>query len=183
MQCEQNRHKDIYDKAVHGDPYSPGDRVWLHCPAVPRGRCRKFHRPWKGPFSILKQIGYTCFRIRDDQHPRRRFVVHFNRLRPYYDPPNDHSSMDPEEVVVPEHDISPDNTTTNESATEHSKMADNVSDNTEDDLTGETSDLEENETSPSQSPVLRRSSRTRRPPTRYGECISYNGWLYHDKES
>ena len=90
--------------------------------------------------------------------------------------------MDPEEVVVLEH-ISPDNTTTNESATEHSEMANNVSDNTEDDPTGETSDLEENEMSPSQSPVLRRSSRTRRPPTRYGECISYNGWLYHDKES
>ena len=46
------------------------------------------------------------------------------------------------EVVVPVH-ISPDNTTTNVSATEHSEMADNVSDNAEDDPTGETSDLNE----------------------------------------
>ena len=83
----------------------------------------------------------------------------------------DHSSM--EEVVVPEHDISPDHITTNESATEHSEMVDNMSDNMEDDLSGETSDLEENGTSPSQLSVLRRSSRTRRPPTRYGEWIGY----------
>ena len=90
IQHEQRRHKDLYDQSVCGAPYAPGDKVWLHCSAVPRARCRKFHCPWKGPYTILKQIGSVCYRIRDDQHPRRRIVVHFNRLKPYFEPPNEY---------------------------------------------------------------------------------------------
>ena len=31
-----------------------GDLVWLHSPAVPRGRSRKLHCPWKNPIESLK---------------------------------------------------------------------------------------------------------------------------------
>ena len=47
---EHRRQKAIYDEKVHGAPFNPGDLVWLHSPAVPRGLSRKLHRPWKGPF-------------------------------------------------------------------------------------------------------------------------------------
>ena len=63
MQGEQRHHKVMHDKAVHGAPYVPGDKVWLHCPAVRQGRCQKFHCPWKGPYIILKQISNICYRI------------------------------------------------------------------------------------------------------------------------
>ena len=62
--------------------------MWLHCPAVPQGCCRKFHCPWKGPFAVLKQIGNACYQIRDGQHHRYRTVVHFNRLKPFFSPPD-----------------------------------------------------------------------------------------------
>ena len=91
MQGEQRRHKVMHDKAVHGAPYVPGDKVWLHCPAVGQGCCQKFHCPWKGPYTILKQIGNVCYRIRDDQHrPQHHIVVHFNRLKPYCDLPSEY---------------------------------------------------------------------------------------------
>ena len=28
----------IYDRTAHGSPYAIGNLVWLHCPAVPKGR-------------------------------------------------------------------------------------------------------------------------------------------------
>ena len=53
---EQCRQKRFYDRSVNGPQYSVGDEVWLHCPAVPKGRCKKFHRPWQGPFTVVKVI-------------------------------------------------------------------------------------------------------------------------------
>ena len=52
--AEQNRQKCLYDRSVHGPQYDVGDEVWLHCSAVPKGRCKKFHRPWQGPFTVVK---------------------------------------------------------------------------------------------------------------------------------
>ena len=46
-QLEQQ--KDRYDARSHGKAFEAGDLVWLHNPAVPRGRSKKLHRPWTGP--------------------------------------------------------------------------------------------------------------------------------------
>lgn len=40
------RQKELYHRKAHRNPYVPGDLVWLHSPAVPRGRSRKLHRPY-----------------------------------------------------------------------------------------------------------------------------------------
>ena len=53
LTTEHNRQKYIYDQKCHGDPYSPGDMVWLHSSVVPRGKAEKFHHPWTGPLYIL----------------------------------------------------------------------------------------------------------------------------------
>lgn len=75
----QRRMKEVYDRKVHGSPYNVNDFVWLHCPAVPKGRSPKFHRPWQGPYKVLKKISDSLYRIRIGS---RRKVVHFNRLKP-----------------------------------------------------------------------------------------------------
>ena len=33
-----------------------GDLVWLHHPAVPRGKSRKLHRPWTGPYRVRTKL-------------------------------------------------------------------------------------------------------------------------------
>ena len=38
MGLQQRRQKVHYDKLCKGKPFKVGDMVWLHCPAVPRGK-------------------------------------------------------------------------------------------------------------------------------------------------
>ena len=83
MGLSLKRQKDLYDQRIHGHPYQPGDLVWLHCPAVPKGCSKKLYRPWKGPFRVLRTIGNTTYHIKDVKSPRKKVYVHFNRLKPY----------------------------------------------------------------------------------------------------
>ena len=45
---KQQTQKEFYDQKCHGDPYAPGDLVWLHSTVVPRGKSRKLLHPWTG---------------------------------------------------------------------------------------------------------------------------------------
>ena len=79
---KQNHQKEVYDKTIKGHPYQVDDIVFLHSSVVPRGCSRKFVRPWQGPFRVIKVISPSVFRIVDCSNPRRKQVVHFNRLKP-----------------------------------------------------------------------------------------------------
>ena len=76
------RQKEFYDRRVHGQPFSPGDLVWLNNPAVPRGRAKKLHCPWTGPYRIVARLSDAVYRIQHIQLRRKRLVVHFDRLKP-----------------------------------------------------------------------------------------------------
>ena len=73
--------KVLYDEKVHGKPFEPGDWVWLHSPVIPRGSSRKLHRPWKGPYTIVKKMSDSTYRVQHLQKQKDRQVVHFNRLK------------------------------------------------------------------------------------------------------
>ena len=81
-QAEHKRQKELYDQKVHGKPFSPGELVWLHSTAVPRGRSRKLHHPWKGPFKVMERLGETTYKIKNLQGRRKTTFVHFDRLKP-----------------------------------------------------------------------------------------------------
>ena len=82
VQQKQTSQKDVYDRGVRGSPYGVGDLVLLHSPAVPRGKSRKLHKPWQGPYRVVKAISPSVYRIVDCARPRCKRVVHFNRLKP-----------------------------------------------------------------------------------------------------
>ena len=86
----QKWQKDRYDRRASGGRYEVGDRVWLHSPAVPRGRSPKLHRPWTGPFVVIKVLSEVTYRVQSEKpkpgRRRQRFVVHFNRLKPCQTP-------------------------------------------------------------------------------------------------
>lgn len=46
--ASQQWQKGFYDCNVHVKPFAVGEDMWLHLPAVPRGRSRKLHHPWTG---------------------------------------------------------------------------------------------------------------------------------------
>ena len=82
MGHQLERQKELYDRKAHGDPYQPGDLVWLHNPAVPRGQSTKRHRPWTGPFRVVRRPSDAVYRVQNTQARRQRLVVHFDRLKP-----------------------------------------------------------------------------------------------------
>ena len=75
------RWKEYYDQKVHGQPFAVGDLVWLHSSVVPRGKSRKLHHPWTGPFRVLQKLSDADYRIKKLTGNRRVQVVHFDRLK------------------------------------------------------------------------------------------------------
>ena len=49
MGSKQDRQKELYVRARHGEPFQCGDLVLLHSPVVSRGYAKKLHCPWDGP--------------------------------------------------------------------------------------------------------------------------------------
>ena len=56
--------KTYYDKKVHGKPFVTGDLVWLFSPAVPRGKSKKLHHPWSGPYRVTARLGDSDYRVK-----------------------------------------------------------------------------------------------------------------------
>ena len=50
-------------------------------PVIPKGNSRKLNSPWVGPYKVVKCISDTVYRIQDTRTPRKRIVVHFDRLK------------------------------------------------------------------------------------------------------
>ena len=92
----QKRQKALYDKFTNKPRLSIGDRVSLHNPAVKTGLTRKFHLPWKGPFTIVSQIDDVVFAIADSTGKVQ--TVHCDRLKLYTATPN---AVAPSDLVVP----------------------------------------------------------------------------------
>ena len=89
MGLQQRRQKVHYDKLCNGKPFKIGDMVWLHCPAVPRGKSPKLHCYWQGPYIIHKLLSDILYQIQHRNNKRKSMVVHFNRLKPCVQlPPN-----------------------------------------------------------------------------------------------
>ena len=82
LQTKHLKEEELYNRKVHGPPLQEGEKVWLFTPAVPRGDSRKLHRPWTGPYKVLKKLSEVNYRIQHLQNYKKR-VVHFDRLKPY----------------------------------------------------------------------------------------------------
>jgi len=70
MKTTAGRQKESYDHRTHGKPYKVGDKVWLHSIVIPRGRAKKLHCPWNGPFTVVKCISNVVYRIQDSRARR-----------------------------------------------------------------------------------------------------------------
>ena len=100
MELQQQRQKENYDDGVRGKAYAVNDFVFLHNPAVKRGRSKKFHKPWQGPFRVVEVLGPSVYRIADGDNPRKQKVVHFNRLKPAPAPAPAKATPSPEVVIL-----------------------------------------------------------------------------------
>jgi hypothetical protein len=72
----------LYDRKAKVRTFEKGDLVYLYNPAMKPGLCRKFHKPWTGPYKItakLSELNYEIVCLTD-----KKFVVHVNRLKRSY---------------------------------------------------------------------------------------------------
>ena len=76
-QCHQ---QELYNRRVHGDPFSTGDLVWLFNPAVGKGQSRKLLRPWTGPYRVQCRLSDVTYWIQHTGN-NKTTVVHFDRLK------------------------------------------------------------------------------------------------------
>ena len=74
--------KRLYDRKAKLRSFEIGDLVYLYNPAKKPGLCRKFHKPWTGPFKVtakLSDLNYEIISLRG-----KKFVVYINRLKRDY---------------------------------------------------------------------------------------------------
>ena len=64
MGHKQQQQEDRYNSKTHGKAFTAGEHVWVHNPAVPRGKSKKLHQPWTGPFRVLE----TCSTLTTRPH-------------------------------------------------------------------------------------------------------------------
>jgi transposase InsO family protein len=63
--------------------YKEGDFVFLSDPCMKVGQVKKFHRPWKGPYRVLKVVSKCNLLL---ELPFRTLLIHRNRVKPYFGP-------------------------------------------------------------------------------------------------
>ena len=81
---QQHRQKVNYDRKLSGKGFEPQDKVWLFVPQRKRGLSPKLHTFWRGPYVIVKKLSDANYVI-SKLNSNFRQVVHFNRLKPYFE--------------------------------------------------------------------------------------------------
>ncbi|CAL9703524.1 unnamed protein product [Knipowitschia caucasica] len=76
------RQKRAYDSHCRGQPFQPGDKVWVYCPDQKKGISPKLCSHWRGPAEVVARLSDVVYRVRMPN--KGRFVVlHRDRLAPY----------------------------------------------------------------------------------------------------
>ena len=53
---KQERQAEMYNQKIHGKPHQVGTLVWLLNPQVPRGKSKKLHHCWMGPYKLINRF-------------------------------------------------------------------------------------------------------------------------------
>eukprot|EP00117_Sycon_ciliatum_P031301 scpid107557/ scgid24509/ len=73
--------KDYFDTKAAGTHFTTDDIVWLLDSVIPSGSGqKKLHRPWKGPYRVIRNRHPVYDLVRVD-HTGSSTRVHFNRLK------------------------------------------------------------------------------------------------------
>jgi len=64
--------------------YNVGDKVWLYTPHLGKGKSRKFHPRWSGPYVVKKRMLPVNYVLVDERDGEER-LVHVSRLKKFID--------------------------------------------------------------------------------------------------
>ena len=74
MGHKQQRQQDCYNSKTHGNAFMADKHMWVHNPEVPRGKSKKLHRPWTGPFRVLKRLVESVYRLQYTRSWRKHVI-------------------------------------------------------------------------------------------------------------
>ena len=82
LKLRSDKMKEYYDASSQEETLNEGDPVWLYNPTRKKGLSPKLMRPWQGPYVIVKKINDLVYRIQLGVKCKPK-VVHKNRLWKY----------------------------------------------------------------------------------------------------
>ena len=72
----------LYNRMIHGKPFTAGDLVWLLSTVIPSESHRKLHHPWTRPYAVLEKLSDINYKIKPcSSAVDKILIVHFNRLK------------------------------------------------------------------------------------------------------
>ena len=77
----QREYKRYYDRSHRTVSYKEGDKVWIHFWLPEKDKTHKLLARFEGPFEIKEQMDAVSYRVANE---RRTFIVHVQRILPYY---------------------------------------------------------------------------------------------------
>ena len=164
LATQHERQKDIFNHKILGKPYAPGNLVWLHSPVIGKGKSRKLHHPWTGPYKVIKKLSDATYRVQKLQGHKQHKVVDFDHLKSCpYNIRLDVTGSTPAESSAAA-DTSPQPIPPVPSIAKHLELV-------EDDSCEQTELVRPSPSTPS---IHRYLSRTRRPPPCYSDFVSYS---------
>lgn len=55
--------KRAYDSQCHGQPFLPGDKVWVYSPERKKGVSPKLRSHWRGPAEMVARLSDVIYRV------------------------------------------------------------------------------------------------------------------------
>ena len=170
LRLKSDRMKEYYDAGSQDETLNEGDPVWLYNPTRKKGLTPKLTRPWQGPYIIVKRINDLVYRIQLGPKCKPK-VVHKNRLWRYTG--NNVPSWNFNDTGSHKAGVDQTNTDTAEmsEASQGRPILPDRSNSNQISATTKQEKAKTGDTVPQKqySDGLRRSSRLRQAPTRYGQ--------------
>ena len=79
LKYQQEQAKETYDRTAKEHVFKVGDKVMVSSPLTTKGHSNKLHRPFKGPFEVIK-VTSTNLQIRKKRNADP-IIIHVNRCR------------------------------------------------------------------------------------------------------
>ncbi|KAL5009889.1 hypothetical protein ScPMuIL_012194, partial [Solemya velum] len=73
-----------YDLITKEPDFKVGDKVWVAYPKGVNRQCKKFAKPWQGPFIVTRKVSSVVYTVQPYSGGRKRGrlqTVHVNRLK------------------------------------------------------------------------------------------------------
>ena len=75
LQISSNGMKRYYEKSTNLNEHNVGDAVWFHNPVRKKRLSLKFHRPWRGPYTVIEKMSDVLYKIQLNPRGKPKITI------------------------------------------------------------------------------------------------------------